>query len=138
MKHQRSIGIGSLLLPPHYVIIPQPLLHFGPVYHSVDSVHGFQTSLLLHRTTKRYIQKADILIPLLTAHFSPLYWFWWRNLIEAPCTKVQGIFQARKGFICCSSLANPRSKLRGMRSLFLFKSNPGATAFPEFCPLSDE
>jgi len=40
--------------------------------------------------------------------------------IEAPCTKVQGIFQARKGFICCSSLANPRSKLRGMRSLFLF------------------
>jgi hypothetical protein len=43
------------------------------------------------------------------------------NPIEAPCTKVQGIFQARKGFICCSSLANPRSKLRGMRSLFLFK-----------------
>src|SRR4030042_239344 len=41
--------------------------------------------------------------------------------IEAPCTKVQGIFQARKGFICCSSLANPRSKLWGMRSLFLFK-----------------
>ncbi|OGP49664.1 MAG: hypothetical protein A2Y79_05070 [Deltaproteobacteria bacterium RBG_13_43_22] len=43
------------------------------------------------------------------------------DIFEAPCTKVQGIFQARKGFICCSSLANPRSKLRGMRSLFLFK-----------------
>src|SRR4030042_5248011 len=43
--------------------------------------------------------------------------------IEAPCTLVQGIFQARKGFICCSSLANPRSKLRGMRSLFLFKGS---------------
>src|SRR4030042_6902166 len=43
--------------------------------------------------------------------------------IEAPCTKVPGIFQARKGFICCSSLANPRSKLRGMRSLFLFKND---------------
>src|SRR4030042_2089944 len=41
-------------------------------------------------------------------------------LIEAPCTKVQGIFQARKGFICCSSLANPRGKLRGKRSLILF------------------
>src|SRR4030042_2644907 len=47
---------------------------------------------------------------------------------EAPCTKVRGIFQARKGFICCSSLANPRSKLRGMRSLFLFK-NQDTTLF---------
>jgi hypothetical protein len=41
--------------------------------------------------------------------------------IEAPCTKVQGIFHARKMSIDCSSLANPRSKLRGIRSLSMLK-----------------
>jgi hypothetical protein len=40
--------------------------------------------------------------------------------IEAPFTKVQGIFNARKMSVYCSSLANPRSKSRGMRSLSIF------------------
>jgi hypothetical protein len=47
--------------------------------------------------------------------------FWRILYIEAPCTKVQGIFHARKMSIDCSSLANPRSKLRGMRSLSMLK-----------------
>jgi hypothetical protein len=40
---------------------------------------------------------------------------------EAPCIKVRGIFHAREMSIYWCSLANPRSKLRGMRSLSLFQ-----------------
>ncbi|MGC1401311.1 MAG: hypothetical protein WA974_00095, partial [Thermodesulfobacteriota bacterium] len=45
---------------------------------------------------------------------------WKDALIEAPRTKVRGIFPVRIAFIICSSLTNPRGKLRGMRSLSLF------------------
>ncbi len=41
--------------------------------------------------------------------------------LKTPCTKVQGIFPARVPVIFGSSLANPRSKLRGIRSLSMFK-----------------
>ena len=53
-----------------------------------------------------------------------------KNIFEAPCTKCAGMLPAPrcressmqgKMFIFCSSLANPRSKLRGMRSLSMFK-----------------
>jgi hypothetical protein len=43
------------------------------------------------------------------------------GVIEAPRSKLRGIFDRRDFLSIFDSLANPAAELRGMRSLFRFK-----------------